>query len=67
MANLPKKGDQVPCITARNSDAFPAGCSHDAEKVGKAKRLVNVSGDDGNLHEIDFPQVMTMGQFEIND
>lgn len=67
MANLPKKGDQVRCITSRNSDAFSAGCLYDVEKVNKANRLVYVYGDDGNLHEIDYPQDMTKGQFEIND
>lgn len=67
MANLPKKGEQVRCVTSRNSDAFSAGCAYDVEKVSKSKRLVFVYGDDGNLHEIDCPQDMTKGQFEIND
>ena len=64
MANLPKKGEQVRCVTSRNSDAFSAGCAYE---VSKSKRLVFVYGDDGNLHEIDYPQDMTKGQFEIND
>lgn len=67
MANLPKKGDQVRCVASRNSDAFSAGCLYDVEKVSKANRLVYVYGDDGNLHEIDYPQDITKGQFETND
>lgn len=67
MSNLPKKGDQVRCIASRNGDAFSAGCLYDVEKVSKAKRLVFVYGDDWNLHEIDYPQDISKGQFEIND
>lgn len=67
MANLPKKGDQVRCVASRNSDAFSSGCLYDVEKVSKAKRLVFVYGDDGNLHEIDYPQDVAKGQFETND
>lgn len=61
MSNLQKKGDQVRCITSRNSDAFSAVCLYDVEKVSKAKRLVYVYGDDRNLHEIDYPKDMTKG------
>lgn len=67
MSHFPKKNDQVRCITSCNGDAFSHGCLYDVEKVSKAKRLVYVYGDDGNLHEIDFPQDMTKGHFEIND
>lgn len=67
MDNLPKKGDQVRCVTSRNGNAFSAGCLYDVEKVSKSKRIVFVYGDDGNLHEIDYPQDVTNGQFEIND
>lgn len=67
MANLPKKGDQVRCITSRNGDAFSHGCIYDVEKVSKAKRLIYVYGDDGNMHEIDFPQDMALGHFENYD
>lgn len=67
MSHFPKKNDQVRCITSRNGDAFSHGCLYDVEKVSKAKLLVYVYGDDGNLHEIDFPQDMTKGHFEIND
>ena len=67
MSQFPKKGEQVRCIISRDGDAFSHGCLYDVEKVSKSKRLVFVYGDDGNLHEIDFPQDMTKGHFEIND
>ena len=67
MEQFPKKGEQVRFITSRDGDAFSHGCLYDVEKVSESKRLVFVYGDDGNLHEIDFPQDMTKGHFEIND
>ncbi|QXV76563.1 hypothetical protein bas12_0081 [Escherichia phage BrunoManser] len=67
MSRFPKKNDQLRCITSRNCDTFSHGCLYDVEKVSKAKRLVYVYGDDGDIHEIDFPQDITKGHFEIND
>lgn len=67
MAHLPKKGDQVRCIISHDGDNFSHGCLYDVEKVSKANRLVYVYGDSGNMVEIDYPEDMRFGRFEIND
>lgn len=67
MSHLPSKHDQIRCVTSRDMNAFSHGCYYDVEKVIKAKRIVYVYGDDGNMHEIDWPHDMTKGIFEAKD
>lgn len=64
MALLPKKGDNVGCISAKSGAPFIPGCCYQVERVDKVIGHIYVYDDEGELTPIDFPHDVVYGKFE---